>query len=234
MTRAGDVVHTWRIPLRVAPAACDRLYRVLSPVERRHADARPDTGRRRYVVAHAAVRTVLSTLLDVAPQRVRLGRGRCDKPFVAGATLEFNLSHEGDLALLAVSPLRPVGVDLATCRPGFPARAMAARYLPPAEQRLVEDAGPKARQAWLTLWARKEAWVKAAGTRLGAGLAVPVGGRRVVTRDPTGRVPGWWRLHDLAAPSGHAACVALAGTRRFKVINQGTFDGEHHLDGEMG
>jgi 4'-phosphopantetheinyl transferase len=225
-----DAVHTWRIPLRAEPAACERLYRLLSPAERRRADARPEQGRRRYVVAHAAMRTVLCTLLDVKPQRLRLRRGACGKPFVVGGAVEFNLSHEGDLALLAVSPLRPVGVDLATCRPGFPARAMAARYFPAAERTIVERAGKDARQAWLTLWARKEAWVKATGTRLSVGLPVPVAGRRAVTRDPTGRVPGWWRLHDLPAPPGFAACVALAGTRGFDVINQGTFDGESLIE----
>jgi 4'-phosphopantetheinyl transferase len=212
----GDVVHTWRVALRAEPRTVDRLYRLLSPIERQHADARPDEGRRRYVIAHARLRTILGRLLDRPPQRLRLGTGPCGKPFVIDAAVEFSLSHEDDLALVAVSCGRPVGIDLATCRPDFPVRELAERYFPANERRLV-DTSPEARPAWLGLWARKEAWVKAAGTQLTVGLPVPV--TRCVTRDPTGRIPGWWRLHDLPAPPGYAASVVLGGARPYTVIS---------------
>jgi 4'-phosphopantetheinyl transferase len=211
----SDVVHTWQVPLRADPSTVDRLYAVLSPVERQHADARPETGRRRYVVAHAALRAILGRLLGIAPNRLRMATGPCDKPFLLDADVEFNLTQGDDTALVAVCRGRPVGIDLATCRPDFPVHAMAERFFPATERRLVD--GPDARRAWLGLWARKEAWVKAAGTRLVLGLPVPV--IRCVTRDPTGRVPGWWRLEDLPAPPGCAASLALAGARPYHVIN---------------
>jgi 4'-phosphopantetheinyl transferase len=166
------------------------------------------------------VRAILGAHLDTAPSELRFGTGPYGKPFVCGARVEFNLSHTNGAALLAVSARRPVGVDLATCRRDLPVAALAARWFPPAERDLVRRAGPDARLVWLRLWARKEALVKAAGSRLAVGLSVPIAGRgtRCVAGDPTGRVPGVWSLLDLPAPPGYAACVALAGPGTFEVV----------------
>jgi 4'-phosphopantetheinyl transferase len=188
-----STVHVWRIPIGAgAPGLRD------------------------------AVRAILGAHLDIAPSELRFGTGPYGKPFVRGAPVEFNLSHTTRAALLAVSARRPVGVDLATCRPDLPVAALAARWFPPAERDLVRRAGRDARLVWLRLWARKEALVKAAGSRLAVGLPVPVAGsgagRRYVAGDPTGRVPGVWSLLDLPAPPGYAACVALAGPGTFEVV----------------
>ncbi|MBB5870011.1 4'-phosphopantetheinyl transferase [Allocatelliglobosispora scoriae] len=217
----ADVVHIWTVPLTATAATVSRLHGLLGLRERlRAADRAPADWWRRHVVSHAAVRAILGGYLDREPSSLRFGYGRWGKPRLAG--LEFNLSHTGDLALLAVSAQRPVGVDVEGSRPDFPAVAFADRYFPPAERELVAAAGPEAPAVWRRLWSRKEACVKAAGARAALGLSLAVAGpgdlRRV--RDSSGLLPGTWLLRDLPAPEGHAACVALDGDRPFAVTHQ--------------
>lgn len=204
------VVHLWPIALDQPPSVVAALHAVLAPQERRHAAGRGDAVlSRRFVVARAVARAVLGAYLDRPAASLRWSTGRWGKPVLAdAATLCFNLSHTADVAVLAVSGGRPVGVDIERRRPGL----SAARYFPVVERDLVRAGGP---DVFLRLWTRKEAWIKAAGDRVGRALALPVAGAGPVlqVRDRTGRIPGSWLLHDVPAPPGHAACVALAGTR---------------------
>ncbi|MEV8512132.1 4'-phosphopantetheinyl transferase superfamily protein [Dactylosporangium sp. NPDC051484] len=138
-------------------------------------------------------------------------RGPNGKPALDGERLQFNLSHAGDLALIAVTDDRPVGVDLQDLVPGLDFAAMARRFFPPAEADLVarRGAGEFAR-----LWARKEAVVKAAGDRLTRGLSLPVAGDPPPPVEHDGVV---YAVADLAAPDGFRAAVALAGPAPFVI-----------------
>jgi hypothetical protein len=91
----------------------------------------------------AALRLVLAVYLGEEPERIRLERGEHGKPRLAGdrARLEFNLSHSGELALVAVSGEHAVGVD-------------------------VERVRPKRGAAFYRRWARHEAEVKCRGIGL--------------------------------------------------------------------
>ncbi|MCW6010588.1 4'-phosphopantetheinyl transferase superfamily protein [Micromonospora sp. CPCC 205371] len=208
-------MDVWLIPTNVPRARFAELAAVLDEHERRRADALIVLQRRmRYVAAHAAARVLIGRYLGVAPGSVTFTRGPHGKPEVAG--LRVNLSHSGDLAVLAVTTWRPVGVDVQRLLPQLDAPRMATRYFPAAEARYVAAADPVSRFA--ELWARKEACVKAAGGRLVPGLAVTVHPGPDVVRHH-GRP---YRLQDLPAPRGFRAAVALAGSEEFSV-NQHRF-----------
>ncbi|WP_179282662.1 4'-phosphopantetheinyl transferase family protein [Streptosporangium subroseum] len=186
----------WRIPLDVSPV--ERLLPLLDGRERRRADGFVlEQARRRYVAAHGAVRLILGELLSTPPRGLRWSIGAYGKPELVGHPgLETNLSHSGELALLAVAGGRAVGVDVEVIRPAFDATAFAARFFPPDESALVREAlvreGGYARvgaptggvavaasdpaSVFARLWTRKEACVKAAGGRLSQGLRLPVAG----------------------------------------------------------
>jgi phosphopantetheinyl transferase len=103
--------------------------------------------------------TVLAGYLGTDPAAVELRRGANGKPFLAGLwpgeepasgsmpRLHFNLSHSGDLALIAVAE-REVGVD-------------------------VERIRPLRSTAFYEGWARHEATVKCLGTGLTGRRPVP-------------------------------------------------------------
>ncbi|MEH1129404.1 4'-phosphopantetheinyl transferase family protein [Micromonospora sp. CPCC 206061] len=200
----------WLIPTDVPPDGVAELAAVLDEQERRRADALAVRQRRmRYIAAHAAARVLIGRYLDARPGSVQFTRGPHGKPEVAG--LRVNLSHSGDLAALAVTTRRAVGVDVQRLLPHLDAPRMAARYFPAAEARYVAAADPVARFA--ELWARKEACVKAAGGRLVPGLAVTVHPGPCVARQD-GRSYRW---QDLAAPAGFRAAVALEGSEGFSI-----------------
>lgn len=81
--------------------------------ERAAAMSRSDA-RRRWVAARWALREVLARYLEQGPAAIELRFGERGKPMLAkpDGSLHFNLSHSGELALIAISEEREVGVDV--------------------------------------------------------------------------------------------------------------------------
>lgn len=210
-------VDVWTVALDGPPATVATLSRVLSGRETERAGrCRFEADHRRYVIAHGALRVILAGYLDVPPEELRLERGRHGKPRLADSPdLRFNLSHSGELALVAVTRDAEVGVDVDRPRPGLPVEPFAERFFPAPDARFVAAAAVPAERAerFLRLWTRKEAVVKAAGARLTQGLALPVipGTGTDVVRDPSGQIRGVWSVRDLPVPGGYLAAMAVAG-----------------------
>lgn len=215
-----DAVHVWRIPLHTPPPA--DLLAVLDAREaRRAAGFTEPAHRRRYAVAHGATRQILAAYLDARPADLAWRLGPSGKPELDG--LRVNLSHSGDLALLAVTAHRDVGVDVERMRADLPIEALAARYFRADEAARVLAAAGAERIWWFwRIWTRKEACVKAAGARLTQGLGLPVGGLpddrgRGLRCTGSGAVDGTWTVRDLPLADGSVGAVALAGAQDYCV-----------------
>ncbi|MFI0897404.1 4'-phosphopantetheinyl transferase family protein [Streptomyces sp. NPDC020983] len=216
-------VQVWLVADRRSEALVTELLGVLDDDERRRADAyRSADDRRRFVLAHGALRHLVARSLGAPPGEIRWARGPHGKPEPAGRWrgVHVNLSHSGELAMVALCPDRPVGVDVQQVLPRLDAPAMARRYFPPQEAAAVcacPDPYLRATR-FARLWARKEALTKAHGGRLVEGLrvAVPSGGP-----PPDIPAPDAWarayRVRDVPAPAGYRAAVALSGSTDFAV-----------------
>ncbi len=175
--------------------------------------------RRRYVLAHVAMRLLLARCLGIEPGAVSYEHGAHGKPRLAQglAPLQFNLSHSGGLGLLAVARERSLGVDIERIRDVPEALSVADTQFSRAERRglrslpLTEQQG-----AFFRCWTRKEALVKAEGKGLGHALysfdvdLAP--GSNSALKRYAGR-PGdqsGWTLRDLRSPPGYAAAGAIA------------------------
>lgn len=125
---------------------------------------------RRHLVSHVALRQVLSAETGLPAASLVWQHGPDGKPGLAlPSPLHFNMAHSEDLALIAVSPTRPLGVDL-EC-PGRPLDddQVARHILADHEWALWQALPPNDRpRAFLQAWTRKEACLKA----LGVGLAM--------------------------------------------------------------
>ena len=100
----GASIHIWTITLDEEPSMVGSLADVLSGDERvRAARLRTTELRVRFVVAHGALRTILSGYLGIPPKAVRFDTTETGKPFVPGAGLTFNLSRSEGLALCAIT-----------------------------------------------------------------------------------------------------------------------------------
>ena len=147
--------------LYLSEAECQRLgsYRSKGAAER-------------YVVTRSLVRIVLGAHVGADPRDVRVSLTGTGKPVADG--VHFNVSHSGDLILLAVSDERPVGVDVERRRPVPKVRALVDRWLT-AEERVdldrIRRSGAGESDAFLRVWSLKEARLKA----LGVGIAGAAG-----------------------------------------------------------
>ena len=136
--------------------------------------------------------------------------GRHGKPHLPDGDLEFNLSHSGDLALIAIARGRRVGVDVEQLRPVIGLDDVAPRVCSAAELAMLASVAEPARtHAFLGLWTRKEALAKATGEGI-QGLMRGAGGARAdLESDPD---PGRWTVVEVRDLAGYAASVAAEGT----------------------
>ena len=121
------------------------------------------------ITASEVLHRVLAHYLDIPPEAIELETGPHGKPRLQGeARLRFNLSHSADLAAIAVTIDREVGIDVERIDPERDALALARRALPREDADEVAAASPGKRpQIFHAAWARHEAVAKCGGTGLG-------------------------------------------------------------------
>jgi 4'-phosphopantetheinyl transferase len=126
--------------------------------------------RRRYVAARAALRAILADVTGETASRLQLCDDALGKPELAHPIgWRFNLSHSEDWALVGVQRGQaPIGVDIEVIRPVEEALALAGRHYTPSEQAALAATADGATQhlAFLRVWTRKEACLKAIGLGL--------------------------------------------------------------------
>lgn len=206
-----DEIHVWCVELdeaadAAAHAAC------LSVDERERAGGLPSSAhQRRFVVARATLRQILGRYLDQAPGAIVFSRGAHGKPFLLEGGLHFNVSHTRGLALYAIAPACEVGVDVEWMRPQVAHEQIAARFFSSAEQEaLAQVPAEERRTAFYHIWTRKEAYLKAHGDGIAAGLgtfAVSLEAEALL-RSGEGEC---WKLIAWEPAAGYAAALCGAG-----------------------
>jgi 4'-phosphopantetheinyl transferase len=178
----------------------------LSPDERHRAQryVREDAART-FAGFRAQVRRVLGALLQRSPESLEFEYGSAQKPHLRDGSLEFNLSHSGELALLAVAGADPVGIDIERVVESTDLLSIAQRVFLPDERAIIcGETGEPSACRFFEQWTLKEALLKATGTGFQIDPAsISIGRRRVVTLG--GLV---WRLELL--PVGHPWTAAIA------------------------
>jgi 4'-phosphopantetheinyl transferase len=213
-----DEVHVlhWHLDRDAPPFPTDTLSAdELARAARWH---RPED-RAHFVTSRAWVRHTLGWYLGMAPHEIAFTLGPHGKPALSGAgALQFNLSHSGAFALLALCRAGVVGVDVEALRPMDDCDAIARRHFAPAEWQRWSRL-PSARQlsAFYACWTRKEAYVKA----LGGGLSVPLDGFEVAFEPDrpaallsvagSSHAASGWTLWGLEPAPNHTAAVVVQG-----------------------
>jgi len=161
-------IRLWSVDLDLLPASAALLS---ASEQDRAARFVFDVDRRRYVAAHYALRSVLAAELGLAAG-AELDLGTHGKPRLAApAAAAFNLSHSGATGLIGLAPSGEIGVDIEVMKPIDDIDALAAQNFTAAERAEVRSARDEtaALRAFLAVWTRKEACLKA----LGSGLSIP-------------------------------------------------------------
>ena len=230
-------VHVWCLSLDRPPEETALLFSLLSSDEKARAERFTfQEHRDQYSVARGLLRTLLSGYLGEEPARVAFVYGPQGRPSLAearwGRSMEFNLSHSGDLAVYAFSRGRQLGIDLERVRPIPDEDHFVDRFFSPSESSLVRSlSGERKLTAFFTIWTCKEAILKA----LGDGLARHLNQTEVLLSEgrpvQLARVDGdparaaLWRLKTFAPVPGYRAALAAEGQDwQFVPQTEGEFD----------
>jgi len=175
--------------------------------------------RHTYLVAHALVRTTLSHYAATLPNNWRFvfnDHGRPDiDPSHGLGSLQFNLTHTNDLAVVAVAR-SDVGVDAEDVTRRSSTIRVAEHFFAPDEvDQLQGLQDPALTSRFFDFWTLKEAYIKARGM----GLALPLHAfsydlRRLPAisigfRPPIEDVPGRWRQALFSPNPRHRIAVAM-------------------------
>ena len=215
-------VHVWRVPLD-DDARAESYWSLLSEEERRRA-ARfvRDVHRRRFVAAHGALRSILAAYVDAEPAALDFVSGEHGKPALRDVTgrpsVEFNLSHSDDLALVAVARARAVGVDLERWSE-VEHLELAERFFSPGERdalRALAHAPHLVEAGFFAAWTRKEAYLKATGQGITRGLhhfdvaLTPGEPARLLADRLDDQATARWAMFALDAAPGYSAALVVA------------------------
>lgn len=210
-------IHIWSFPTHAPCHVVAAFERVLVPEER-------DRARRfrfhhlyaSFVITRGALRYLLGHYLNCDPAKISLVYSLKGKPAVKSpSSLEFNMTHSGDLAVIAFTLRRKIGVDIEQIRPLADMQQIANHFFCPEEASEVMFAPQTERErAFYLCWTRKEAYIKATG----CGLSAPLSSFRVtvhpdiparflhVQHDETEAEA--WTLQDLQVAVGYAGALA--------------------------
>ena len=165
-------VDVWRIFLNLQADSIKLAESTLSADEaQRAARFHFPKDRDHFIAAHGILRHIVGRYLHRKPGELIFSVNQYGKPALVNSDLEFNLSHSGDFALLAVTQNRKVGVDVERIRQGISSHVIAQQYFSKAEVAELQSLPMEQREAaFFTCWTRKEAYIKAQGI----GLSLPL------------------------------------------------------------
>jgi 4'-phosphopantetheinyl transferase len=169
----GDGLEVLAFMLNAEPNLIVEMSACLTEDERRRAAGLAwERDRRRFVITRGRLRHLLADRLGLPPSDVELEYGCTGKPCLsrrlASRTLHFGVSRSEDLAVIALSNTRKVGVDVEAVRHVAEADDIAALCFSVPEYESYRALRPEDQpEGFLRCWTRLEAVAKALGCGLG-------------------------------------------------------------------
>jgi len=199
---AADCPTVWLARLTDDSRILAHLLSLLSEDERLRLErfqVRED--QHRFLIGRGLLRRFVGRYLNVPAKSVEFHHGPFGKPSVLARAgqpaLPFNVSHSGQLVLLAFHERQAVGVDVEEMRQELDWREIARGMFPPPTYQHLLDSNPEnGLMAFYQAWTRHEAGLKAVGRGLGERAEA----------NPDSRLSAF----DLQLPAGYQGAVALA------------------------
>ena len=219
---AEGQIDVWAFSLLGLPAAAMGLLNAEEQQRARRFHFERHT--RQFMVARATMRWVLGHYLQEPPEGLYFKYNAQGKPYLRHpVSIQFNLSHSGEQALLAVGSQFPMGIDIEY----YSEREYTgiAKQIFSQSEILALNQEPQAlkAQAFFDIWAQKEAFIKATGLGLSypteeftVGLSSKVGPYQIIYDKKHDR---YWKMTTFAADSTSAAalCCDLSINRLRKI-----------------
>jgi 4'-phosphopantetheinyl transferase len=177
-----------------------------------------DRHRRRFIAGRAALRRILGAETGLAPEALAFTYSPAGKPLLDGCApaVYFNLSHSGEWALVALSHLGAVGVDIEKVRPLRDVLRLAETAFSTAELEELRNVPASGQEdAFFAGWTRKEAYIKARGDNLALlrdfDVSLAADRPRLLRVAGDEAEPGRWTLSSFVPVSGYAGALCVAG-----------------------
>jgi 4'-phosphopantetheinyl transferase len=221
----SDKIYLWfAFPEEIQDVALlEKYYRLLSSNEKaRYRRFQFEKHRHHFLVAHALVRTMLSSFTGIASEDIQFSENRYGRPELSDtghlSQIRFNLSHTDRLVACAVVLKQDIGVDVEFMERRGPSIGIADRFFSTTEvNALNRIPEPENKARFFDYWTLKESYIKARGM----GLSLPLkqfsfhltgDGRIRISFDPQLRDdPDRWQFWLLEPTRQHKA--ALSATR---------------------
>jgi len=213
-------VHVWTIHLETGEAGIAHLTSLLPTEEINRANRiLVASVRQRFIIARASLRRILAFYTGNDAATLDFEYGQAGKPCLGGNTgLNFNISYSQNVAKVAVTMHRAVGIDIQAIEQAIDPESVARLVFSPAEiSGLLSLPADERQMAFTQTWVRKEAYIKA----LGAGFSrhthsfsvSPVAtDMDALCHDESNHLAtAEWRLMQIKAPTGYCAALAAAG-----------------------
>lgn len=222
-----DYLDIWQVPLSPSPRM-DRYRALLSRDELdRCGRFKSEKRRREYTIIRGLLRLLIGRCMDVDPSTFEFAYTEHQKPYLPAASLgvpiSFNITHSHNLALIALTLERMIGVDIEFIRHNVEFRKLAKRFFSKQESRALDAYDDTLLPAaFFACWTRKEAFVKALGDGIAFGLhdftvSVDPRDREVaLLTDRDSNESGKWSIINLDIVSDYAAAIAANG-EKFKL-----------------
>jgi 4'-phosphopantetheinyl transferase len=222
-TLPEDEVHVWQTNLDVAASDFTQLRQILSRDERARADRfHFEVDRRRGIIGRGYLRLLLGQILDLPANELQFEYDEFGKPALIpgqGRPLQFNVSHSGELILIAITTGRAVGVDVERIRTDLDPDSIAAQFFSASERKILASLpGPARYRAFFACWTRKEAYLKAKGVGLSLPLDqfdvsfLPDEEPQLLATRPDPAEARHWRLWALDPSVDYAGALAVQGS----------------------
>ncbi|OGT45838.1 MAG: hypothetical protein A3E83_00480 [Gammaproteobacteria bacterium RIFCSPHIGHO2_12_FULL_41_20] len=214
-------IHVWSTILNIHPVQEQQYLTLLSKDEITRANHFYfQTHKQRFIAAHGILRKLLSLYLNIKPQEVQFSYNQYGKPFLPATNhsiLQFNLAHSHEMAVFAFTKHHAIGIDIEKIEQKNHL-TLAKRFFSDEEyQYLSQLPHSEHTHCFYTIWARKEALIKA----IGKGLSISLSSFSTVSIDtPKILIENQlWHVQDIPIHSNYAAAIAMP-EKPYKIIYQ--------------
>ncbi len=212
-------VHLWLLDIRqFSNSLAEEALEIMSSDECERAQ-KFIRGKDEYIASRWLLRKVLGEYLQQTPESLVFNRHEKGKPYLANHALQFNLSHSGHWALLALANEMELGVDIEQIKDSRDLLGIAESYYHLDEfAQLKQQPADEQTPYFYQLWTLKEALLKALGVGISAGLEnlnFTLGEKISVSLSPALQqhaVTDKWQFHQWQLPDTNYCALAAAST----------------------
>ena len=160
---AKSDIHIWLNYLNIHQAKLKHLYPLLSDAEKARSEQfKHFKHRKHFIASHGFLHSVLDYYIETAAADIEFSYGHNGKPYIQEEqnphNIQFNMSHSGNMAILAICNQQSVGIDIEHSERKTDWQGIIRRFFTENEQQFIFSLPEDQQQAaFFQVWTRKEA-----------------------------------------------------------------------------